>query len=180
MKAIRVLLAVAVVLLPQSAFASCPDRYYGLYGPSGLTSGWYDVFDPATCPTTDSSTGTMSCYGWSANSFDPGSYARYTMTVPSGTGSGGWSMATWVDFNDPNAHSYNIMAVLVRVWHNGNISYSNTFFFHDGTQGSLNCYRIDSPTFTVADGDTIEVYYSVDNYTHATIKITTPVIFEGI
>lgn len=179
MKDVRLFAICAALLTAASAYASCPDRASGLVGPSGITSGNYDYFD-TSCASTDASTGTMSCYTWPANSFtSSGSYASYSMVAQTGTGHTGWQVSAWVDFNDSTAHSRNAIAVTVRVWHNNSISYSSTFFFHDGSQSALECTRIDSSGFTVADGDTVEVYYSVDNYDHATIKITSPIIFEG-
>ena len=179
MKTIRSIAICAVFLAAAGAYASCPNRASGLIGPSGITSGWYDTFD-TSCASTDASTAEMSCYTWPSNSFtSSGTYASYSMVAPTGSGHTGWQVSTWVDFNDSTAHSRNALAVTVRVWHNSSISYSSTFFFHDGTQGTLECTRIDSSGFTVADGDTVEVIYSVDNYDHATIRVSSPVIFEG-
>jgi hypothetical protein len=179
MKATKILFALAVVLmLAPHTFASCPNRSRSVSPGPQIGSGWYNTFDVG-CASTDAITGWMTCYDWIGNFFAPGTYAYYSMVVSAGAAHTGWYVTTWVDFVDYYANSMNGMAVGVRVWHNGSISYANTFFFHNGSQGSLSCYRIDSTSFSVEEGDTVEVYYSVDNYNNATIKIAPPVIFEG-
>ncbi len=172
MKYVRMLLAVAVLIYPvTSAFASCPDRY-------DLSSTFFFFDTSCGSRSGDISTGTLSCNS-SADQFDLGSGSvDYSMTVPSDLSSAPWGLHIYVDFSDSGSYSLNGISASVVVRHNGNVSYADGFFFHDGSQGSLSCQQIDSSSFTAYPGDTITVTYTGTKYTSgATMKISPPTIF---
>ena len=61
------------------------------------------------------------------------------MTVPSDLSSTPWTVRIYVDFSDSGSSSSNAISASVTVRHNGSVSHSDGFFFHDGSQGSLSC-----------------------------------------
>ena len=178
MKYVSVVLAVAVALLPASSFAGCPDRH-------SICCGYdYFTFDTSCASTSGSvNTATLSCYSWDAYQWNGSGSVDYQMTVPSDLGTlNTWSVSIYVDFDDPEAYSGDVVSATVIVWHNGRPSYTNSFFFHDGTQGSLSCDIFGSGYFTASAGDTIEVSMTGSNYYSyygTSMKISTPFIFDN-
>jgi len=178
MKYVSIVLAIAVSLSPAGAFAACPDQH----GPHfiGPITYYTFTFDTSCASTSGSvSTTTLSCYSDPAYSWDYGSgSADYSMTVPYGMGGSNWSVAVFVDLNDPYTSNMNAIAASVYVWHNGNVSSSQTIFIHQGDQGSLSCQRFDSSAFSVVAGDTIQILMGGQSYNYATsMKISTPTVF---
>jgi hypothetical protein len=177
MKYFTVILVLAVAFFPVNTFASCPDVHPEIFGPgTGTTLFSFDT----SCASTsgDVSGTTMSCYSWAGHQWDLGSGSvDYSMTVPSGYGGPHFSVSIYVDFSDPGSYSSNSISATVIVWHNGSPS-SNSFFFHNGTQGSMGCDLVGSGYFSAADGDTIEVSMTGTKYSSgATMKIAPPYIF---
>jgi hypothetical protein len=178
MKYIGVLMAVALLLAPLSASATCPDRHDYILWPGG-----YSVFFFDGCGSYSGSagTGTMSCYGWSGDQIYYGSGSvDYSMTVPSDTSSGThpWSVRIYVDFSDPYTYSLNGISASVIVRHNGSVTHSDSFFIHNGNQASMGCDMVNSSSFDASPGDSIEVSYGGVNYTAGTVmRMTPPMIF---
>ena len=173
MKYVRMLIAVAVLIYPvTSAFAACPDRTDFF-----LTSFFF--FDTSCGSASGNvSTSTLSCQNRGADQFDVGSGSvDYSMTVPNDLSGSPWTAQIDVDFNDPSAYSLNGISASVTVWHNGSVSHSETFFIHNGNDGSLSCQGFTSSTFSAYPGDTITVSYTVVNYTSGTVmKISAPTV----
>ena len=175
-----VVLTIAVVLFPAAAYAGCPSRSDFLCPSGGFIYSVF-TFDTSCASTTGLSANTMSCYSkpawqWTSST----GQADYTMTVPTGYGGSHWSVEIFVDFTDPDANVYNGLAAYVYVHHNGSINYSNNFFNHNGTQGSLSCNLEGTSYFTVADGDTVEVYLFGTNATgNASILVSAPQILTN-
>jgi hypothetical protein len=181
MKYVAIVLAVAVSLFPASAFAACPDQN----GPFSCCGGytWYTFTFDTSCASTSGSVSatTLSCFSMPAYSWDYGSgTADYSMSVPYGMGGSNWTATVFVDFNDPYTYNLNAVSASVYVWHNGNLSSNQTFFIHQGNQGSLSCQRFDSSAFSVIAGDTIEVIMTGQSYNYGTtMKISTPIVFSN-
>jgi hypothetical protein len=120
----------------------------------------------------------MSCTTHGADQFNYGSGSvDYTMTVPNDLSGSPWSVHITVDFDDPSALSLNGISATINVWHNGSLSHSDSFFFHNGDQGSLSCQDATSSTFSAYPGDTITVTYTGSNHTSGTVmRISAPYI----
>ena len=178
MKYVSVVLAFAVALFPAGAFAACPDEN-GPYQIGNIT--YYTFTFDTSCASTsgDVETSTLSCYNWAAYEWDPNNGSvDYSMTVPTGRGGSHWSVSIYVDFDDPHAYQQSGISATVYVWHNASLSSYETFFTHNGNQGSLSCNLFGSSEFSVQDGDTVEVSMTGANYYYdTTMKISTPIIF---
>jgi len=122
----------------------------------------------------------MWCYSTPAYSWDYGSgTVDYVMTVPSGVYSN-FSASILAEFSDPHTSNMNAVSATVYCYHNNSITYYETFYIHQGNQGSLSCSRFDSGVFTASAGDTIEVVMSGQSYNYdTTMQISTPTIFSS-
>jgi hypothetical protein len=68
----------------------------------------------------------------------------------------------------------------VYCWHNNTLTYSETFYIHQGNEGSLSCVRFDSDEFSASAGDTIQVLTGGQSYNYdTTMQISTPIIFSS-
>ncbi|HXH92556.1 MAG TPA: hypothetical protein VNN25_13320 [Thermoanaerobaculia bacterium] len=179
MKYVSVLLAIILAVFPASAFANCPTQTGQYY--SGPFS-WYEFsFDTSCASTTGNvSAATLSCFSLPSYQWDYGSgTVDYQMTVPSNVFSN-FSVAVFVDFSDPHSYSGDAISATVTAMHNSTVTHSETFFIHQGNQGSLSCTRFDSSSFTASAGDTIEVVMTGQSYySDATMQISTPVVFSS-
>jgi hypothetical protein len=170
------LIVLAVAFAAPAAFASCPDQN----GPYVMWWGSYYTFTfDTSCASTSGSPGstTMWCYNSPAYQFNGSSGADYSMTVPTGLGGSRWSVSHYVEMN--STYSLDGLYAIVTVYHNGSVSSSNTYFIHNGNQGSLSCAYVGSSFFSAADGDTITVSMGGVNYTSATMQQTPPIIFSN-
>lgn len=181
MKYTSLLLIFVFVLLPiDSAFAGCPD-YHCQVGPGPTppqcNSGCYYSFDASCASTSNVSAANLSFCGWPGHQFSSGvGSVDYQMTVPTGHGNSCKDAAIFVDFYG-TGNANDAIRATVYVYHNGSLSYWSTIMVHDGTQTELTCSRFDS-SFSVADGDTIEVEFIGTNYYGSTIKVAPPIIFD--
>jgi hypothetical protein len=179
MKYVSMLLVVTLALFPANAFATCPAQT----GPylSGFTY-WYDFDFATSCAVTNGAVtaGSMWCYSTPAYSWDYGTGSvDYSMTVPSGVYSH-FSVSIFAEFSDPHTSSANAVSATVYCYHNNSVTYSETFYLHQGNQGSLSCVRFDSGSFTASAGDTIEVVMGGQSYNYdTTMQISTPTIYSS-
>ena len=179
MKYVSIVLVVALAMFPANAFASCPNQT-GAYFSGPFV--WYDFDFDTSCASTSGSVtaGSMWCYSTPAYSWDYGSgTVDYVMTVPSGVYSN-FSASILAEFSDPHTSNMNAVSATVYCYHNNSITYYETFYIHQGNQGSLSCSRFDSGVFTASAGDTIEVVMSGQSYNYdTTMQISTPTIFSS-
>jgi hypothetical protein len=183
---VTLLLVVALALFPEYAFAACPNRTcVGGPGPSGTCSTCYYYFDVNTsCPSvTNASTATMSC-SWSGLQFGTGTgQVDWHMIVPTGHGGSCTLAQIWVDFYDPNGSSSNTLTATVFVTRGVTPVYSSQFFSRNGSQTQLTCAAFGSSTFTVQDGDRIDIQFdsniSVTGSGTPVIAVTTPLIWDN-
>jgi hypothetical protein len=179
MKYVAMMLVVAVALFPANAFASCPDQN----GPYASGPFYWYTFDFGTsCASTSggASATSMWCYSTPAYDFGySGGSADYEMTVPSGVYSH-FSVAIYAEFSDPHTSNMNAVSASVYCWHNNTLTYSETFYIHQGNEGSLSCVRFDSDEFSASAGDTIQVLTGGQSYNYdTTMQISTPIIFSS-
>jgi hypothetical protein len=178
MKYVSVMLVIALVVFPTSAFANCPTQTGPYY--AGVWQ-WYDFdFDTSCASTTGTvSTATLSCSSLPSYQWNYGSgTVDYQMTVPINVYSN-FSVAVFVDFSDPHSYYGDAIAATVVAMHNTTVTHNETIFIHQGNQGSLSCTRFDSSTFTASPGDTIEVVLTGQStYSDATMQISTPTVFS--
>ena len=184
---VTLLLVVALAVFPEYAFAACPNRTcVNGPGPQGNCPTCYYYFDVnTTCPTITNATLTT---GWCSGSmlqFGTGTgMVDWHMIVPTGHGGSCTLAQIYVDFYDPNGSSSNTLTATVYVTHNVTPVYSSQFFSHNGSQSQLTCPANGSSTFTVSDGDRIDIEFdsniSVTTNGTPVIAVSTPLIWDNV
>src|SRR4051812_21450041 len=141
MKSLIAICAIALIIFPTAAFASCPD----IYGPySCCGTSWYIYQFTLACAGVSGSVSstTDSC---SDNVYAiTGSSATITYTYEIGQNdpilnSANWQAALYVQFSDPTSNSGNYINATVSVVHNRAVVSTNTIVSQNGSQGSLDC-----------------------------------------
>jgi hypothetical protein len=176
MKSILAAFVIALVLLPGSAYASCPNITYG----ACCGVAWYEYSFALTCAGTSGSIAptTLSCsYPLTpppAYQFN-GTSATVTYSYTIGANDpmmnpAHWSAGLLIDLDDPSASQYNTLNATVSVTHNGSTT-SNTIVSRNGTQGTVSCTRYDYYYFTAVAGDTITVTITGTNFNSGSTKI---------
>src|SRR5881394_2678731 len=172
MRSIFAVCAIALVLFPVSAFASCPD----IYGPySCCGTSWYVYSWTLACAGTSGSVSstTDSCgdnvYAMTGSS----ATITYTYTIGASDpiiNQNNWQASLYVQFSDPTSNANNNINATVSVRHNGQIVSNNTIVSQNGTQGSLDCGPFRAYYYyTAVAGDTITVTVTGSNDGNATI-----------
>jgi|ERR1041385_917803 hypothetical protein len=185
MKSTLAVVAIALVIFPVNAFASCPDITYGAC--CGIA--WYEYRFTTACAGTSGSVSTTTLLSCSYPLTPPDGYqftgsgtVTYSYTLGASDpilNSAHWSAGLIVEFSDPNNSPYNTLNATISVTHNGSTT-TNTIVSHDGTQGTLSCSRYDYYYFSAVAGDTLTVTITGTNFNSGstTIKAGEPFLFS--